>query len=269
MSRGTLAIQAFAILCAALDCVGCGGKVETRVTSDASAVGNGVNQGASSGSSGAGLSSSSGAGTGSSGGAGSTSGSSSGTPSGGSGSVGAGGSGSDSGGGTCDGNSCTMGCCDRTGTCHAGAGEGAGDTLCGFFGAPCTDCTATGTTCVYGSCASADAGGSIACGSARCDPTTQECCSTVGVALTCHAKGQCQGTILACTSAATCAPGVCCLSQPVSGERSAECSSACGANGSQYLCASDQECPTGMSTCSFGAGPALDPSPEIGICMPP
>jgi hypothetical protein len=52
------------------------------------------------------------------------------------------------------------------------------------------------------------------------------------------------------------------LSQPAHGEPTAACSSACGANGSLYVCASNSECPEGMSTCTFGGFGA-----GVGFCQ--
>jgi hypothetical protein len=136
VSRHTLVIHAVAAACFSLGGFGCGGKVNSVVASDAATGGNVFDQSASAGGDGSGLSSSGGGGSGSGGGPGSTS-SSSGS------------------GGSCA-TTCTNGCCDSTGSCR-----NSGDDTCGFFGAACSDCTATGATCVSGRC--------VAETSVRCD----------------------------------------------------------------------------------------------------
>jgi hypothetical protein len=152
VSRPALLIHAVAAVGSSVGGFGCGGKVNIVVASDAATGGNVVDQVASAGVDGSGLSSSSGAGSGSGGGPGSTS-SSSGS-SGGPGSTGT----SSGSGGSCA-TTCTNGCCDSTSACRS-----SGDDTCGFLGATCSDCTATGTTCVYGKCVGEAGAGP------RCEP---------------------------------------------------------------------------------------------------
>ncbi len=61
---------------------------------------------------------------------------------------------------TCDSNTCS-GCCTATGECHTGTDQ----TICGNFGALCTDCTASDGSCVI---ADAGVGGS-------CEPNPPTC----------------------------------------------------------------------------------------------
>jgi hypothetical protein len=163
VSRHTLVIYAVAAICSSLGAFGCGGKVNSVVASDAATGGNVVDQGASAGVDGSGLSSSGGTGSGSGDGPGSTSGS--GGSSGGTGSTS-----SSSGIGESCAATCTNGCCDSTGDCR-----NSGDSTCGFFGTACSDCTATGATCVSGTCVGepgvhcdADAGAAVSPDAAAC-----------------------------------------------------------------------------------------------------
>ena len=139
VSRSTFLIHAVAAVGSSLGGFGCGGKLNIVVASDAATGRDVVDQVVSAGVDGSGSSSSSRAGSGSSGGPGSTS--------------------SSSGGGRSCATTCTNGCCDSTGACRP-----SGDETCGFLGATCSDCTATGTTCVYGK------GVGEAGASPRCEP---------------------------------------------------------------------------------------------------
>ena len=96
----------------------------------------------------------------------------------------------------------------------------------------------------------------IACGTSSCDPTSQECCLTGGGggpgggSAACTAKGACRasgGVALPCTGAANCPAGqVCCVSGGGPGASpTAQCTATCTGRGSQTLCASDAECPSG------------------------
>lgn len=97
----------------------------------------------------------------------------------------------------------------------------------------------------------------VACGSALCDPATQECC-VLGMPA-CVGAGQCRsqgGLPFACTSSANCPDGtVCCAASGNTGSPAATCVPSCGDSALQ-LCASDNDCPDGVScvVSPFGIG---------------
>jgi hypothetical protein len=107
---------------------------------------------------------------------------------------------------------------------------------------------------------------SIACGSATCDATTQECCVSFGGggggagSAKCTAKGACTGGVaLPCTGPSNCEAGqVCCLSAGGPGSTpSAKCAPTCTGRNNLILCSSDADC-VAPSTCQrtmsgFGA----------------
>ncbi|MEO8878165.1 MAG: hypothetical protein ABI461_21410 [Polyangiaceae bacterium] len=111
----------------------------------------------------------------------------------------------------------------------------------------------------------------IACGTASCDATKEECCVDIGAGggggggtggEACTAIGKCTGFALSCTDASNCGSGqVCCATQ--NGQSaSATCAATCGAGGggqSVQLCASDKEC---------GDGTCVDTPLGFKVCEP-
>jgi hypothetical protein len=134
---------------------------------------------------------------------------------------------------------------------------------------------------VGGSTSGGGSGGSsggvapISCGAQSCDPTSQECCVSLGGGggapmESCGPKGQCMGDVtLNCTGSSNCPNNeVCCLSTR-GGMPQARCATRCRGGGggggpSGQLCSTNQDCPMGqqcmmtpfgLGVCLGGGGP--------------
>jgi hypothetical protein len=105
----------------------------------------------------------------------------------------------------------------------------------------------------------------ISCGAQSCDPTSQECCVTLGgpgapPMESCGPKGQCMGDVtLNCTGSSSCPNNeVCCFSMR-GGTPQTRCATRCRSGGGGFggqLCSTDQDCPMGqqcmMTPLGFG-----------------
>lgn len=171
-------------------------------------------------------------------------------------------------------------------TLGGGAGDNAGGGGAGAGADPTTGTTGgTGTT--TGSAPAptpSGPSGTVACGSSACNVATEQCCVTFGgggpgsgpgADGACVPVGKCNGDIaLSCASGKNCPGGQVCCADLNGDVASATCQTTCvggfgpgappppgpAGDGSVQLCASDSECPKGMTCRQTPLG--------FGVCQP-